>query len=253
VEKKEKIYLGIFSILILIFIYILSQANIDNKADNVHPEKPSEIKSINFINVEIIGEVKRTGVFYIPENFKINDLIVFAGGVTEFADLSLVNLDRKIIANEKVIIPSINTFDKPDENICGKSSNKICVVVTGAIHFPATYVIRKGLTIGDVVFMAGGVTEEIDLLALESVKDIVLNENISLVVKSKNVEESKLINLNKATLEELITLPNVGRVTATNIIAYRLENGLFQTIEEIMNVPGIGKATFDRIKNFITV
>jgi competence protein ComEA len=62
-----------------------------------------------------------------------------------------------------------------------------------------------------------------------------------------------LVNLNTATLEELIALPSIGPTTAQKIIDYRDLNGGFSAIEDIMNVSGIGPSTFEDIKDLITV
>jgi competence protein ComEA len=62
-----------------------------------------------------------------------------------------------------------------------------------------------------------------------------------------------LININTASLEQLDTLPEIGPITAQNIIDYRNANGLFKRIEDIQDVPEIGQVTFDKIKDLITV
>lgn len=61
------------------------------------------------------------------------------------------------------------------------------------------------------------------------------------------------ININTASVDELITLNGIGDVTAQKIIDYRTENGAFYSVEEIMEVSGIGEAKFNAIKNYITV
>ena len=47
-------------------------------------------------------------------------------------------------------------------------------------------------------------------------------------------ETNGLININKATAEELMTLPGIGSSRAADIVSYRTDNGRFQTIEDIM-------------------
>ena len=61
------------------------------------------------------------------------------------------------------------------------------------------------------------------------------------------------INLNTATLEELITLDRIGPKYAQRIIDYRETNGPFEQIEDIMKVKGIGPKTFEANKDKITV
>lgn len=61
------------------------------------------------------------------------------------------------------------------------------------------------------------------------------------------------ININTATVEELLSLDSLGEKTAQAIIRYREENGAFQSIEEIQNVKGIGEKKFSLWKEYITV
>jgi len=61
------------------------------------------------------------------------------------------------------------------------------------------------------------------------------------------------INLNSATLDQLETLPGIGRKTAERIVEFRQKNGGFKKIEELMNVKGIGEKSFLKIKPLITV
>ena len=65
--------------------------------------------------------------------------------------------------------------------------------------------------------------------------------------------QTKKINLNTATKEELMTLKGIGEAKAEDIIRYRKEQGPFQTIEEVMNISGIKEAAFRKIKDDITV
>lgn len=61
------------------------------------------------------------------------------------------------------------------------------------------------------------------------------------------------INLNAATVEQLETLPGIGRKVAERILEYRSKNGGFKKIEELMNVKGIGEKSFLKIKPLIQV
>ena len=61
------------------------------------------------------------------------------------------------------------------------------------------------------------------------------------------------INLNTATLDQLETLPGIGRKTAERILDQRQKIGGFKKIEELMNVKGIGEKSFLKIKPMVFV
>jgi competence protein ComEA len=62
-----------------------------------------------------------------------------------------------------------------------------------------------------------------------------------------------VVNLNTATLEQLETLPGVGRKTAERILEYRTKSGAFKRIEDLMNVKGIGEKSFLKLKPLVVV
>jgi competence protein ComEA len=61
------------------------------------------------------------------------------------------------------------------------------------------------------------------------------------------------ININTASVIELVELQNVGPSYAQKIVAYRQQNGPFNTPEDIMLVAGIGQRTFEVKKDRIVV
>lgn len=79
--------------------------------------------------------------------------------------------------------------------------------------------------------------------------DFVLSDKQEVLVD----DASEKISINKATYEELITLPGIGPKTAEKIIEYRNTYGPFWTIEDIKNVKGIGDKKYAKLKEFITI
>ncbi len=61
------------------------------------------------------------------------------------------------------------------------------------------------------------------------------------------------ININKASVEELVELPRVGETVAKRIVGFRQKNGPFKKVEDLKSVRGIGDKVFDKIRPSIRV
>ena len=62
-----------------------------------------------------------------------------------------------------------------------------------------------------------------------------------------------LININEASINELMQLPHIGEKLAVSIIEYRKTHGGFKTTSELSHVPGIEPEVFKDIEDLITV
>lgn len=61
------------------------------------------------------------------------------------------------------------------------------------------------------------------------------------------------LDLNRATADDLQTLPGIGPAIASRIIAVREQRGGFVYVEELLDVQGIGPARFEQIRDRVTV
>jgi competence protein ComEA len=91
---------------------IVQQAKILSDGETIfipkleEPEIVTEILETREIYVEIFGEVITPGIYLVPEDYSIQDLIYEAGGVTVNCDLDKVNWATTLCLGASIYIPS---------------------------------------------------------------------------------------------------------------------------------------------------
>jgi competence ComEA-like helix-hairpin-helix protein len=61
------------------------------------------------------------------------------------------------------------------------------------------------------------------------------------------------VDLNAASIDELMTLPLFGRKRAEAVVAYREKRGRIDAVDELRQVKGIGPVVFEAIADLVTV
>lgn len=61
------------------------------------------------------------------------------------------------------------------------------------------------------------------------------------------------VNINTATVSELIAVPNLGEKRASDIIAYREAIGGYTSVSQIKNIKGIGDKLYSMVSPYLTV
>lgn len=199
---------------------------------------------------------------------------------------SFIYISTKIIKTEKGSENETNVLAKEDlkeETNTETSVKEIVVDVKGSVKKPGVYKIKENSRVTDAIDAAGGLSKNantrfINLSKLLSDGDVVViysNEEIKDAKKEDKIvvetpcicEEVKndacykeettntngKININTATINELMTLTGIGESKAKLIIEYRTQNGNFKDIKDIMKVKGISETLFSKFKENITI
>ncbi|MXY43013.1 MAG: ComEA family DNA-binding protein [Dehalococcoidia bacterium] len=135
--------------------------------------------------------------------------------------------------------------------------------VTGAVRQPGLYTIEEGDRLADLIDLAGGITEDADMQAVNlavRVKDqdhwTVPTVGEPTVVPSSVVSmepTTDKVDINTADAKLLETLPGIGETRAQAIISHRDEHGPFKRVDDIVAVPGIGPSTLEGLRDLVEV
>ena len=130
-----------------------------------------------------------------------------------------------------------------------------CVYICGAVKNAGIYMFTDGARLYELIDEAGGLDEEADADAVNLAMEVKDGEQIRIpyIGEAVNIADDKLIDINRAGIEELCSIPGIGEARATAIIEYRDSNGGFKEIEELKNISGIKDATFNKIKPYVCV
>ena len=181
-----------------------------------------------------------------------------------FKDEYMNNIYAESESENETVNSSVNVSST---NLDTENQKKslIIVEIKGEVKNPDVYEIEEGSIIRDLINLAGGLTSEANtdginraeklrgnqLIVIPNKSDIssgsVINQNAS------TTNNSSVININTAPLEELKKITGVGDVKAQSIIDYRDKNGGFKSIEELKNIDGIGSKTFEKIKDQVGI
>ncbi len=231
-----------------------------NLSKNIYDQMVIYIPSSSELNLEtsnrklyvdLKGAVLNPGVYAVPEGTRVYEVIALSGGFLENADSSSLNLSQQIVDEMVLFVNEKSTNDN-------STILQFKVYIGGEVLRPSEYEVGEFSTLQELITLAGGLTENADTYNLFmdmrlyegfEIMIPVLGSHQSIVVE----EESNLININTASLEELMTLNGIGIILGQRIIDYRAEFGFFDSIEDIMKVSGIKSSIYEDISEDITV
>ena len=140
----------------------------------------------------------------------------------------------------------------------------VVVQAVGAVRIPGVYRLPVGARVVDLLERAGGPTAEFDgdrvnLAALVTDGERVwvprIGETPPLVAGGGAASSSGApsVDVNHATVEQLDSLPGIGRTLASAIIADRQRRGPFRTVDDLLRVKGMNRSKVDALRELVVL
>ena len=158
----------------------------------------------------------------------------------------------------------------------------LVVHVLGAVRRPGLVRLPDGARVQDAIKAAGGLRRDADPDELNLAQP--LEDGVQLVIGTKKHPAGEVrppgggtggngsagsggggsgsgrdgatgapVDLNRATVDQLDTLPGVGPVTAQKILDWREQHGRFSRVDELQEVDGIGPKSYARLAPLVRV
>lgn len=218
---KNKIIVGVLVVIAIAMVFLFNgkpeaAKELEPLEEVTEEDIQEDVKETSKYKVDIKGAVNKPGVYEVDSTLRVNDVIALAGGLKKTANTNYINLSAKV-TDEMVIW--VYTKDEIKEFKLEQTSSKYMITSCNCPTVDNTTCLNSS------------------------------NNNAS----DKTNAGSGMVNINTATLDELMTLDGIGESKAKSIIEYRKTNGNFKTPEDIMNVSGIGSSVYEKIKNRLSV
>src|SRR3989344_5532042 len=199
----------------------------------------------------------------IWEKYKIEVVLIATASIITIVSGIIFTLSQR--ANLKQELPS---WIKQKTSV--QNNNKISVDLSGAVEKSDVYEVSSGARLKDILILAGGLSQDADRQFFSK------NFNLARLLKDQEkiyipTEEeiqggeiqntqnsfsdpavdvlgaSNKVNINSGSMDQLDTLPGVGKVTAGKII----QNRPYASIDDLLNKKIVGKSVFEKIKDLV--
>ncbi len=115
--KLKYIIIAIIILVALVVSYVLSLDNKEVSAENVEITKTDVTNVTSKVYVDIKGSVKKPGVYQVPADSIVWDIVNLSGGFTKNAYTKNINLSQKVKDEMVIYVFSKNEMLKMNENV----------------------------------------------------------------------------------------------------------------------------------------
>lgn len=140
-------------------------------------------------------------------------------------------------------------------------TTQLIINVAGKVTNPGVYQLPQGSRVIDAIKAAGNQLRGVDISEINLARVLVDGEqilvgptnNYSSKSKPRKVTIDNPLDINRATIAQLDTLPGIGPVTAQRIIDYRVKVGRINSVDELKKISGLGGSKFEEIMGLLRV
>ena len=142
----------------------------------------------------------------------------------------------------------------------------IKIHIVGAVQSPGVYQLPADARVEDALKAAGGLNPSADVSSLNLAAPLKDGQQLAVPVagpstlgaSASSVDASSAgpptkLDLNRASLADLDTLPGVGPVTAQKLLDYRAKQGRFTSVDELKDAKLVTSSTYDKIRELVEV
>jgi competence protein ComEA len=158
----------------------------------------------------------------------------------------------------------------PSATSVAAPSTQLRVHVIGAVVHPGVVVLPDGARIADAITAAGGLKPTAAIGELNLAQKVVDGTQVKIGTRAHpggwirdgtasssegsgggGGGDAAKVSLNRATLQQLDSLPGIGPVTAQKILDWRTAHGRFTAVTELQEVDGIGPKTYADLADLV--
>lgn len=165
------------------------------------------------------------------------------------------------------VASSLNDPRDEQDTVATNERATLFVDLKGEVKKPGVYPITPNMRLFEAIELAGGLTSSADkrainlallltdqkVIYLPKVGEVKTPIEDLIATADGEAQSDGRVNLNQASLQELISLPGIGESKAEAIIRYREEAGAFKRVEDLESVPGFGAKTVERLKDRLII
>jgi competence protein ComEA len=203
------------------------------------PEPTSTDQSHGQVSVYVSGAVNNSRVVCLADGSRLIDAVECSGGLADDAAIDYINLAARLVDGAHCYIPS-----NSDINALREQGVSLEYILFAGADL-STVSSWSGQSLSGSVNMTGSGSPP-------AISGDSTSSGGSATSAGGNTQAGFPVNINRADLTTLQTVPGIGPVTAQRIIDYRNQHGVYKTLDDLLGVSGIGAKRLADLRPYLT-